>query len=78
MSEAVRRIIDHAMKLDDSERAVVAAELIASLDGPADADAEQAWAVEIDRRLAEIESGDAEFTSWTELRARIQREILHR
>lgn len=78
MSEAVRRIIDHAMKLDDSERAVVAAELIASLDGPADADAEQAWAIEIDRRLAEIESGDAEFTSWTELRARIQREILHR
>jgi putative addiction module component (TIGR02574 family) len=46
--------------------------LIASLDKGEDGDAEAAWAVEIERRIAEVESGEAKTTSWEEARARIR------
>ena len=38
-------------------RAEVAAELLASLDGPADPDAEEAWATEIERRVKASKRG---------------------
>lgn len=44
-----------ALKLTTSERAAFAKMLLASLDE--DAEIEEAWAVETERRLAEIESG---------------------
>jgi hypothetical protein len=50
MSNTVRQIIEEALRLPLDERATVVAELIASTDGEPDADAEQAWATEIERR----------------------------
>ena len=44
-----------AMKLTVGERAAFAQLLLASLDE--DAEIEEAWAVEIERRIADIESG---------------------
>jgi len=44
-----------ALKLTTGERAAFAQMLLASLDE--DAEIEEAWAVETERRLAEIESG---------------------
>ena len=44
-----------ALKLTSSERAAFAQMLLASLDE--DAEIDEAWAVEIDRRIAEVESG---------------------
>ena len=44
-----------ALKLTTGERAAFAQMLLASLDE--DAETEEAWAVETERRLAEIESG---------------------
>lgn len=78
MSEATRKLLAEAMQLDDPDRALVAAELIASLDGPADADAEMAWAAEIDRRVEEIQTGAGNLTSWEALRKQIEQEILGR
>lgn len=43
--------------LPTDERARLACELIASLDGVADKDAEHLWRLEVSRRIAEIESG---------------------
>jgi hypothetical protein len=37
-----------------------------------DSDVEAAWATEIERRIAEVESGEAETASWEEARARIK------
>lgn len=54
------------------------AELLASLDGPADANAEAAWAEEIERRMAGIEAGTEPLESWDGARQRIAREILER
>ncbi len=46
------------LKLTAAERARLAERLIASLDE--DAEIEEAWAAEIERRIAEIESGQVE------------------
>jgi putative addiction module component (TIGR02574 family) len=46
-----------ALKLPAEERARLAERLISSLDQQADADSEEFWLREAERRLAELESG---------------------
>ena len=46
MPKATHTVLADALKLEPDARAEVAAELLASLDGPADPDAEAAWDVE--------------------------------
>ncbi len=65
-------ILNTVLALPPNERAWLASELIASLDESKDSDVEAAWAVEIERRIAEVESGEAETTSWEEARTRIR------
>jgi putative addiction module component (TIGR02574 family) len=64
------------LRLDLDARAEVAAELLASLDGQTDPDAEAAWAVEIERRVAAIEAGTEKLEPWEDVRRRIERDIL--
>jgi len=59
-------------------RAELAAELLDSLDGPADPDAEAAWDVEIERRIAAIEAGTVKLEPWETVKRRIEKEILGR
>lgn len=49
-----------AMSLSEHERATLAKDLVASLDGPADDQIAEAWDREICRRIEQIDSGDAE------------------
>jgi putative addiction module component (TIGR02574 family) len=72
MSTTADTILGTALTLPPDERAWLASELIASLDRGEDADVEAAWAVEIERRIAEVESGEAKSVSWEEARARIK------
>jgi putative addiction module component (TIGR02574 family) len=72
MSTRADTILDTALALPPNERAWLASELIASLDETNDSDVEAAWAAEIERRIAEVESGDAETISWEEARTRIR------
>jgi putative addiction module component (TIGR02574 family) len=60
------------LRLPPEERARLALELIRSLDGQADADAAQAWEVEIDRRGAEVERGTAATMTLDEYRAHVR------
>ena len=69
-------VLADALRLSVSDRAEIASELLASLDGPADPDAEAAWAAEIERRVAEIEAGVAVLEPWEEVKGRIERAIL--
>ncbi|HEY7500436.1 MAG TPA: addiction module protein [Vicinamibacterales bacterium] len=71
-------VLADALRLDDEARAELAAELLASLEGPADPDAEDAWTAEIERRIAAIEAGDATLESWEQVRRRIEKDILGR
>ncbi len=58
-SATLKRALDLALELPENERAALAHDLLASLDGPPDADAQQAWEAEIAKRLDELESGKA-------------------
>lgn len=68
-----RDLLQEAMKLPPEARAALAGSLLESLDTEVDADAESAWAIEIERRLREIEAGTASTVSWDEVRRRIGR-----
>ena len=63
------------LRLPESERAELAHDLVASLDGNADADALDHWDAELLRRLAEVESGTADLLSREEFRARIRERL---
>ena len=57
MSTPVEVLEAEAMKLTPEERARLADRLISSLS--VDAEIEEAWGVEVERRIAEIEAGRA-------------------
>jgi len=78
MAKPIRSVLAEALRLDDDARAELAAELLASLDGPAEPDAAAAWDAEIDRRIEAIEAGRVPLEPWNEVRRRIEREILGR
>ena len=78
MTEGVQIVLADALRLAPEARAELAAELVASLDGPADAGAEAAWNIEIERRIEAIESGEIELEPWEQLKRRIERDVLGR
>jgi putative addiction module component (TIGR02574 family) len=78
MSKESQTVLADALRLEPNARAEVAAELLASLDGPADPDAEAAWDEEIDRRIDAIERGAVTLEPWSEVKRRIERDILGR
>jgi len=49
--------------------------LIESLDGPADPDAEEAWAEEIERRVAQIERGEVHLVPGDQVFANLRRRL---
>jgi len=60
-----------ALSLPEDDRLELADRLMESLDGPPDADYEQAWAGEIARRLEDVRSGKSVPIPWEEARKRI-------
>ena len=78
MTKPMAAVLADALRLDDAARAELAAELVASLDGPADVDAEDAWDAEIERRIAAIEAGTIPLEPWDNVRRRIEKDILGR
>ena len=59
------------MHLDESERAALASLLIESLDMEVEEGVEAAWVAEIERRVAELDSGAAITVPWEEVKARL-------
>ena len=72
MSRTTEELLDSAMTLSAKERADLAAELLASLDGEPDAEVEAAWVAEIERRAERVRSGDASGSSWEEVHQRLR------
>ena len=71
-SGILEKVRSEALTLSESERAELAHDLVASLDGPPDADAEPLWEGEILRRLSEIDSGTAKLIDREEFRRRMR------
>ncbi|MBI3767491.1 MAG: addiction module protein [Deltaproteobacteria bacterium] len=78
MIKAAEAVLADALKLDVEARAELATELLASLDGPADPDAEAAWEAEIARRVAAIETGTVKLELWEDVKRRIEKDLLGR
>lgn len=78
MTKPMTSVLADALRLDNDARAELAAELLASLDGPADPDAGRAWDNEIENRIAAIEAGHITLEPWDEIRRRIERDVLRR
>lgn len=68
MSKTGQKVLHEALRLELAERAELAAELLASLDGEPDQDVEAAWAAEIERRAARARSGKDAGRPWAEAR----------
>lgn len=71
MTKAATKILTEALALTPEERMDLAAELLASVDGPADPDWEEAWQAELDRRAAASDASNTPPAEWSEVRARV-------
>ena len=74
-SRELAMVREDALALSPDERACLARDLLASLDGSPDPDAAAAWDEEIIRRIDQIESGDAVLLDTDETIAAIRRRI---
>ena len=75
MSTLVEELSARAKTLSAADRTRLVEELLDSLQGGSDAEAESAWDREIERRVAEIESGTAKLVSAEEVHAEARRLI---
>jgi len=71
MSRDAGEILKDALALPSEARAALADSLWDSLDREIDAGAEEAWRMEIRRRLAELDSGAVRAIPWSEARSRL-------
>jgi putative addiction module component (TIGR02574 family) len=71
----VTAVLQEALGLSAEERAEIAAELLSSLDDPAEAGVEAAWIEEIERRAVRAASGESPGISREDARARVARRL---
>jgi putative addiction module component (TIGR02574 family) len=64
-------ILKEALTLPAEERAALAASLLDSLETDVDEDAEAVWAIEVNRRVAELDGGAVKTIAWAEVRRRL-------
>ncbi len=73
MATAAENLFEKALQLPASDRAHLAADLIASLDADAadEASVDKSWSQETARRAEMVETGEAQLVSWDHLEERI-------
>ncbi len=72
MSPRTQRVLREALQLPPKARADIAGTLLRSLDAREDAGVEEAWATEVTRRIAEVDSGRVKLVSWQRARRRLR------
>jgi hypothetical protein len=81
MTSRAQELLREALTLAVSERADVAAELLASLDDAATenpAEVEAAWAAEIERLARRVMAGESAGVLWEDVRRRAEAELRKR
>ena len=73
MTRAVEVLYEQASQLPEEDRAELAGRLLESIEDPADVGVEEAWAAEIERRLADYRAGRVKTIPWSEVRAHLHR-----
>ena len=75
MSRDTVEILKEALALPAEARAALVASLLDSLDTEVDPDVEAAWQVEVERRLADFDSGTLKTIPWSEVRSRLMAKL---
>jgi putative addiction module component (TIGR02574 family) len=75
-SVALDLVRSKALELSEAERAELAHDLVASLDGEPDPKVADEWDAEILRRLRQIDNGTAEFVDRSELKRRMRQHLV--
>jgi putative addiction module component (TIGR02574 family) len=71
MKRDAAEILKEALALSTEVRAALAGSLLDSLDTDVEEEAEAAWATEVNRRFAELDSGAVKTIPWAEVRRRL-------
>jgi putative addiction module component (TIGR02574 family) len=72
MGMPAEKVLQEALALGKDERLRLVSELLASVDGPADANWEDAWRSELDGRLREADAGGSPDEEWPDVEQRIR------
>ena len=72
MSPRTQQVLREALQLPPKARADIAGTLLRSLDSGEDPNVEQAWAAEVERRVAEVDSGKVKLVPWERARRRLR------
>ena len=75
MTAQNQRLLSEALLLPEKDRAELAGLIIASLDGPPDAELESLWAEEIARRLEDFEMDPSRAEDWEVVKARLTQKL---
>ncbi|HUP62656.1 MAG TPA: addiction module protein [Thermoanaerobaculia bacterium] len=73
MSRDVEELYAKASELPPADRAELAGLLLGSIEEERDEGVEEAWAAEIERRMADYRAGRVKTIPWSEVRARLHR-----
>ena len=72
MRPKTQQVLRDALSLPPKARADIAGTLLQSLDVDDEPDLEAAWALEIERRLRDVEAGRAKLIPWDQVRRRLR------
>jgi putative addiction module component (TIGR02574 family) len=73
VTRAVQELYEKASELTPDDRAELVGLLLESIEEPADEGVEEAWAAEIERRMADYRAGRVKTIPWSEVRSRLHR-----
>ena len=73
-----KQLREAALSLSPEDRAGLAQDLLRSLDGPADANVQDSWLAELEKRAGELADGSVTPVDWSEARERIARRLRER
>ena len=74
MNNLSKKIFEDSLALDEAERASLAVLLLESLES-GDFGVEAEWKIEVERRLSEMDSGEARPINWESVRAKLSRKL---
>jgi len=73
MTRIVEDLYAKASELPSEDRAELAGRLLTSIEEESDEGVEEAWAAEIERRMADFRAGRVKTIPWSELRTHLHR-----
>ncbi len=71
MTRAARKLLEDVLALSEEERAEIATEVLASLDGPPDAGWDEAWLAALEQRQKAASGRRESAPEWAAVRARV-------